>query len=119
VIHRQDGRRLIGRGRDLNEDANVTDEHDDRRYEEDDEVDEGQVRLSVADRSLAKDRLADCFVCDNVDVEDGQLWNGQQGRDCPTDSSHSGRLHDNNKNNIKITRRTFLDGSFILFCLKL
>ena len=79
---------MIGLRRDLGEDANVADEHDDQRYEKDDDVDEGEVGLAVADWAQAKDGLADCLVRDHVDTVDAQLWDRHQRGDCPTYRSH-------------------------------
>ena len=88
----QEGRGLAGLRRDLGEDANVADEHDDRRDEEDDEVDEGEVGLPVTDWSTTKDRLADSLVGDVVDAVDAELWNGHETSYDPTDRSHRHRL---------------------------
>lgn len=72
---------MIRLRRDLGEDANVAYEHDDRRDEEDDQVDEGEVRLAVADWSPAKYWLADGLVGNDVDAVDAQLRNGHKRRD--------------------------------------
>ena len=119
VTGRRDRSGLISLRWDLTEDATVTDEHNDQRYEEDDNVDEGEVRLAVADGAPAKDGLANCFVCDNVYVVNGKLWNWHQRRDCPTNSSHRHRLRNNKNNYVKIVRWTFIDCASRLFCFTL
>ena len=109
VTRRRDGSGLIGFRWDFTEDATVTDEHNDQRYEKDDNVDEGEVRLTMADGAPAKDGLANCFVCDNVYVVNGKLWNWHQRRDCPTNSCHRHRLRNNKNKYFTIVRWTFIN----------
>ena len=89
----------IDLGCDLEEDAEIADEHDDRGNDEDVDVDEGQVGLAVHGRLVAEDRLAEGPVRSLGDgVKEEQLGRTEKGRAEERRGRHPAHLEDNKIN---------------------